>query len=202
LKADLREGSDSHVHVLREGAERLVAEGGMQTLVLDPWDGDSRKSALGVIEDWNRVGYVAQFDTDAEGTRFAVALERGARGQDAPLSQVTMPAPFQLSGPSSNDVVLATQGTTIAWEASELGDVMRYRLTGQCLVEHRSNMPDTGALVLGPEAFEWVAASEDRSCPTELCVDRVRHGALDPAYRMGGTIDAVQHRCVTFQTRF
>jgi hypothetical protein len=152
--------------------------------------------------------YKATFGTDAGGTEFVVAFDRGDEDENAPDSHVTLPDPFSIEGvESTTEISRADDDLTVTWEDSEADDRHSWTLGGDCLFETDGGVDKDGTLTLSgddfnatPSAESEDATDDEKQCKATLCIERKRAGGLDPAFKSeeGGEIRAIQKRCTSF----
>jgi hypothetical protein len=92
---------------------------------------------------------------------------------------------------------LHSKGFTLTWETSPAGDDMRVALSGGCLRGERNEISDSGSLTFNADDLEATPGHEDDTCDVEVCIERYRSGAVDPAFGEGGEFDAIQRRCIS-----
>jgi len=177
-------GTNSNTFLELDGEDELVASA----------DGQNRN----LTERGNY--YEATFDTDAGGTEFKVAFNRGPEDTDAPDSHVTLPAPFELAGLDQGQTVSRADGFTLTWETSPDDDDMRWELDGDCLFHESDGISDTGTVTISASDFDPHSGDEDTTCNARICVERSRRGSVDSAFGEGGVIEAIQRRCVSFES--
>ena len=175
-------GEDSNTYLDLQGDDNLVASAG----------NDSRSMTRRGEE------YEAVFDADAGGTEFNVAFKRGRDDTTAPHSHVVLPDPFVLAGLDPRDTASRSEGFTLTWQTSSAGNDMRLALTGGCLHGERNEISDSGSITFNADDLETDLGHEDDTCDAEICVERYRSGAVDPAFGEGGEFDAIQRRCISF----
>jgi hypothetical protein len=187
VEAELRVGGDGGTHVVLTGDDKLVCSA------------DDTQKTLSKNGDV----YKATFTGDAGGTEFTFALKRSSDNEDAPDSVVTLPDPFTIVGPETDEVSRTNGELTVTWEVSTTkNDPMTWTIEGDCLFDTDGNVPNDGTLTLSGDAFDSTATkqSDEKTCDAKLCLERKRKGVLDPAFadEEGGKIYAYQRRCIDF----
>lgn len=209
IYADLEAASDGEETVIEA---RLKTGGGLSNTFLDLSDGDvltayagaemskmDRESQLGVV--W----YRARFSQIAENTPLRIEFTRQGhddaetkcRGESAPNSMVTLPAPFSIGSPAKDDRFSRKDSAIdVQWSPSGTSDSMRWTLSGECIKGMSGNISgDPGRVVIEKGKIE--AISEMRAgetCDVKIKIFRARSGNVDPAYGEGGNFAADQVR--------
>lgn len=173
-------GRNSNTFLDLKGEDTLEATVGDVTRTLDETSGHT---------------YRATFPVDDGGTRFEVAFWRGEEDDSAPLSEVTLPAPFELEL-ETREASRATDDVAFTWEPPAGGSV-NWRIEGDCIFSEDGTTPDDGAAIIPREAFDAPSSDEDETCTVQLELTRSRSGSIDPAFTEGGRIVARQVRRTT-----
>ena len=185
-RAILKVGGDSsNTFVNLEGEDRLeVTSGGVtQTMI---------ESNLGEI-----YSYRADFSGAEVDKPFVFALLRGSEDENAPDSNVSLPAPFALTAPQAGAVFgrAANDAIEVTWDAAEDGDSMEIDLEGSCFKDvHEELDGDPGTYVIEAGSLEALDDGDAESCEATLSVHRLRTGSLDPAFEEGGKVVGEQVR--------
>ena len=181
LQVDLLVGGvNSNTHLELKGVDKLTATVGVVSKVL---------SKSGNV-------YATTFDGEAAETQFIVAFTRGPDDISAPNSSVTLPESFIIGGIAQT--VSRQVGFTATWQAGTKGEPVTWILRGDCLVAQAGSISDAGQTVIPASRFVPAASQEQATCNASFCLERDRQGTVDPAFGEGGTINAVQSRCVAF----
>ena len=186
VRASLRAGdAGSLTWVELDDGDRLFAQNGVERAQLS-----ERNDAFEMYE------YAAALDGDRPESPVRVELRR-AQFADAKDSQATLPAPFTVrTEVGGRALVAGVDAVPLRWGQGS-GDNVSVRISGDCLLDYDSGpMPDSGAVVLPPQALEpWSSDAAGESCVATVQVRRVRGGTLDPAFE-SGRITAAQVRAV------
>ncbi|HET9959598.1 MAG TPA: hypothetical protein VFQ61_34135 [Polyangiaceae bacterium] len=142
--------------------------------------------------------YTTTFDTDAEGTEFIVAFNRGADDKSAPNSRVSLPAPFDLTLGSS-EVSRKDDVLDFTWDKAG-GPDMEWHADGDCIFPESDTTADDGEASIGAGKLDATSSKENESCEVTLSLTRTAKGTADPAFTEGGAVKALQVRSETFQS--
>jgi hypothetical protein len=178
-------GVTSNTFVELAGGDQLSAKAGEDSAVL------SEQTF------WEMHSYSADLPLDAQDTEYIITFDRTI-DDSAPASSVTMPAPFDISGPDAGATFSrADDAITITWDAAEGGDDMIVEVDSDCTVhETFAVQGDPGTFTIEPGDLTAWDSMADSTCSAEISIQRRRAGELDPAYGEGGTIRAIQHRVI------
>jgi hypothetical protein len=186
------DGRNSNTYLDLTGADEVVvtADGQSRTL------GDSSPDGY----------YRSTFATDAGGTVFTFAFNRGASDDGAPDSSVTLPDPFVLAGLASGDTVSRATGVTLTWDPSSSPTVMTLTVEpnsaaagDDCLFAEDRTISDSGSVTVEGTDFNVHSGDEQNSCGARVCVERTNEGTIDSHFsEEGGEIFAIQRRCINF----
>ncbi len=145
--------------------------------------------------------YATDFQTDAADTAFQISFERTVDA-GAPDSQLTLPAPFEVTAPASgSSFSRGTEDLQVEWSDSGTSDAMRWEATGDCIEYASGNIDgDNGVQTLEAGTLEsaWTedGADEPGDCTVTLTLWRSRNGTLDAGFGEGGEAKAHQVRTV------
>jgi len=147
--------------------------------------------------------YATDFQTDAADTAFQISFDRTVDA-GAPDSQLTLPAPFDLTGPAAESTFSrASEDILVEWSDSGSSDSMRWEATGDC-IEYASGSidGDEGVQTLEAGTLEstWSddGANEAQDCSVTLTLWPTRGGTVDAGYGEGGEAHAHQVRTIEF----
>lgn len=153
--------------------------------------GDSKKS----MKDSGK-GYSTSFPVDAEGTEFTIAFLRGDDDDDAPMSTVKLPAPFELTV-EETEASRKDDDLTYTWSPKG-SDNVKWEIEGDCIKQDDGSTPDDGSNKLAAGEIETFDSDKDKSCSVQLQLAREQSGSLDEAFEKGGSIVARHVRKKTF----
>ncbi|HEY5959398.1 MAG TPA: hypothetical protein VIV60_22725 [Polyangiaceae bacterium] len=196
--SELRVGGDSGTIIILTGEDKLVCTATVPELA---------PTTKTLSKDGNE--YKATFSGDAASTQFLFAFNRSDEDETAPDSHVVLPDPFTISGVAPTDEISRAASLSVTWDPSETKDATTWSLDGDCLFKSDGTVPDDGALTLSGSDFNSTPSADDAAkagdsakanCTATLCIEKKRHGTLDPAFAReeGGVIDAIQRRCTQF----
>lgn len=182
-------GATSNTFVNLEGDDILTvtAQGETQELL---------ESYIGDI-----FAYAADFDLSAADTEFVFALERSI-DDGAPDSRCTLPEPFDATSPVADSALSRGQADlTVSWTPAGQADEIRVIVEGDCLWRHVEDVDgDPGTIVIPADTLASIDENNPQACDATVTIQRLRMGALDPAYGEGGTIYGIQAREVPFRS--
>ncbi len=153
---------------------------------------------------FGNMSYHATVADDRENTPFRIAFTRASNdpaeadclGGDAPNSFATLPAPFDIVGPNSDDTFSReTDDILIEWNAFGHIDDIHLSIDGSCISSHDMNgVDDSGVITIPAGTLEPDVGEELSTCDLTIELRRIRTGMVDPAYGEGGTFTATQIR--------
>jgi hypothetical protein len=147
--------------------------------------------------------YATDFQTDAADTAFQISFDRTV-DPGAPDSQLSLPAPFELTGPADGSTFSRnSDDLLVEWSESGSSDSMRWEATGDCIDYASGNIDgDEGvqSLEAGTLESSWSddEADEAGSCTVTLTLWRSRSGTVDNGFGEGGEARAHQVRTIEF----
>jgi hypothetical protein len=148
------------------------------------------------------ITYSATFNgADQSGASYDIALNRKVGFVSAPSSVVTMPSPFDITGPTSTAMISRADDVTVTYDMSGTSDPMSWSVSSGTCVSSPSGAVsnDSGSFTISSSALAPTAANEQTAiCQVTITLKRTRLGSIDTHYGYGGTITAVQERSVTF----
>lgn len=159
----------------------------------------SESKLLGIISYAATLG-----DGAAEGNESRITYNRSGN-TSAPNSTCTMPAPFNLTGPSAGATFSrSNQDIVVSWDASGKSSPMQYQAKGDCIdtVQAGTIPADTGTVTIpkGSIHASTSGSNASTSCAITVTVTRSSAGLLDPAFGGGGSISCMQQRSVQVQS--
>ena len=195
-------GSTNVSATLRVGAESLTFVELSVGDTLTAKSGSDSPHALSKVDFLGLVSYSTTLPGDEEGKSVTVALNRAPGDTSAPNSSLTLPAKFQILGPSSGtSFKRGTDAISVTWDNWGKADRLDVQLTGSCItsVTHTS-VPDNGSFVIAASEIKAIKDSETKACDLSLTVNRTRAGTLDPAYGKGGQVRGIQSRSISVKS--
>lgn len=139
--------------------------------------------------------YTATFDFDDGGTEFVFAFLRTDADDDAPMSTVVLPEPFDMEV-TSDDLERTVDDLEFTWDPPEDGD-MKVKVEGDCLFPLDDNTPDDGTGSVNGEDLKQVGDDDGEECTASVELTRQNGGEIDAAFD-DGEIRARQVRSDTF----
>jgi hypothetical protein len=157
-------------------------------------------SMLDVLDD---ISYQASFSgQDSAGTTYNVALNRRSGFVSAPSSTVTMPAPYNITTPTSSATFSRqSDDVTVTYDSSGTGDPVTWNISSTTCSSSPSGSVanDSGSFTIAKGSLVTTDAQEKNlTCQVTITLQRTRTGTIDSHYGYGGTINATQERSVTF----
>ena len=184
VKAELTVGENSNTYLDLVAGAALQARQGEDTQ-------EMARNNLGSM-----VWYETSFSTVGEDSTFSVAFERD-QDDSAPNSQVSLPAPFDLTVPAPGDeFLMGTDKISVAWN-NVAADAMTLLVSGNCFygITHQIE-EDEGVFEIEPASLEPLDASAGEFCTATVTLTREREGTVDEAFGEGGTFKGKQVRSV------
>ncbi len=178
-------GGSSNTFAELDGDDRLLASKNRDIQIMA-----KRRSGAGAP-------YEAVMQGDEEGA-MRIAFERGDQDLDASDSEVILPPPFSLRlvGFQERDEVPRDSDVTVEWENNDSGQI-GWEIDGICIRDRTGVTSDTGShTFLSREIQSLSSEEENDSCEVSLRFTRTNEGYVDPAFREGGTFQAVQSRTI------
>lgn len=183
----------------------LKVGGGLSNSFLDLVDGDELTASadgedvtLEKVSFSNMRSYEGTLNTDNEGTDFTIAFSREL-DDGAPNSKVSMPAPFDITGPTEGTSFSRSQDDIpLEWSDAGTSDGMSWGVEGDCVLPNSGDiLSDPGSFSISAGEIESDPSEEGESCEATITIVRNRYGDIDEAYGEGGLINAIQIREVT-----
>ena len=154
------------------------------------------------VELGHLVTYLQSSPGDEEDKSVIVSFDRGSGSVSAPDSALTLPAKFNLLGPSANAAfVRGKDAIAVLWDNPGKTDQIDVELDGPCIapIVHLGTS-DTGSLVITADELKPVRGREMATCSLTVTVLRVRAGKLDSAFTGGGSVSGIQSRRVSVKS--
>lgn len=190
VTATLRVGGPTSTNFVKlSSGDSLVASSGSESQTL---------TETHLLEIYS---YVGTLSVNAEGSVINFNFDRSAADEDAPNSNVTLPAEFSISAPTGGDQSRA-QALTVTWAPSGSSDTMTVSVDGDCLRHRTFDVTgDPGTFTLNAGQVEPLnSGSTGSSCSATIAVARRRNGSVDPAFGEGGLITGTQARTVSIRS--
>jgi hypothetical protein len=205
------DGDSSVTAALRVG-------GSLSNTYLELIDGDVLRAHQGEqMEEMDQhsiplgpVTYRASFDVDAENTPFRIEfarephdeMEKECRGESAPNSFATLPAPFTIDGPERDRTFSRSDADIeITWGPNGFRDPMSWTVSGGCIETESGDVGgDPGRVTIPRGRLRAIRGRETETCDISVEIVRARGGAVDPAYGEGGRFSARQVRSIELRS--
>lgn len=144
--------------------------------------------------------YTTDLAASTEDTEVLVRFERTI-DEGAPDSRCTMPAAFEITGPTDGDVFSrAENDLVITWTPSSEDDTLRLEVDGDCIQDITLTLDeDTGSHTI-PAGTIVSLRDPPQACQTEIRLSRERSGTLDAAFGEGGRVVCSQRRGSSFRS--
>ncbi|MBS1151003.1 MAG: hypothetical protein H6Q89_2701 [Myxococcaceae bacterium] len=183
VSTTLQLGPLSTTFVELSGTDTLTATSGSNTATLKKF------ALLGLVN------YSASLTGDEEGKSVTVALTRSGGDTSAPSSVLTLPAKFELTGPTAGATFKrGTDQIEVKWDTSGKPDTLTIDLSGSCIETVSKTATDSGSLVIAGSELKASKDNETKTCDVTVTTRRTRAGTLDAAYGKGGSVSGVQVR--------
>ena len=156
--------------------------------------------------DFLDIDYEATVPTDASDTLFTLSLFR-ADGTINNRTNVRLPGPFTITSPASNQPMMVGDIVNVRWSPASGGSIAT-RVTTQCSGFTRvdfSDIPDDGSHTIDTGTLPGLqdpAIPRANGCTLTVDLTRERRGTIDPAFRGGGFVTAVQERTIQVPLSF
>ena len=180
---------------------RLKVGGRNSNTLLDLEGGDTLEVTVDgetkTLEGRSGNRYTATFNVDAGGTEFIFAFLR-AEDDDAPMSTVRLPDPFEMEV-NSTDVERTVDDVEFTWEPAGDDDI-DFEVQGNCFFFETGETPDDGAHSVSAEDLVGPGEDDGEECTGTVELARGQSGSIDDAFTEGGSIRAYQVRQDTFRS--
>jgi hypothetical protein len=194
INVELNEGGSSGNDVRLSANERLEVNANGLVVVLEE------------DEDFLDVDYEGSVPTDASDTLFTLSLFR-ADGSVNNITRVNLPNLFTITSPANNQAVTVGDIINVQWSPVASGAIAMGVMT-QCSGFTRADfldLPDNGSYTIDTAALPGIqdpAIPRENGCTLTIDLTRERRGTIDPAFRGGGFVSAVQERIVRLPLSF
>lgn len=194
VNVEINEGGSSGNDVRLSPNERLEVSANGTIVVLDE------------DEDFLDIDYEGSVPTDASGTLFTLWLFR-ADGSISNSTRVNLPDFFTITSPADNQATMVGDILDVLWSPAASGSIGVSVMT-QCSGFTRVDffdVPDSGNYTINTAELPGIqdpAIPRENGCTLTIDLARERRGTLDPAFRGGGFVTAVQERTVQLPLSF
>ena len=194
VNVELNEGGSSGNDVRLSPNERLEVDANGITVVLEE------------DEDFLDIDYEGSVPTDASDTLFTLSLFR-ADGSINNRTRVNLPSLFTITSPANNQATSVGEVVRVQWAPATGGRIDMSVMT-QCSGFTRVDyldVADNGSYAIDTAALPGIqdpAIPRENGCTLTIDLIRERLGTLDPAFRGGGFVSAIQERTVQLPLSF
>ncbi len=194
VNVELKEGGSSGDDVRLSANERLEVDANGMIVVLNE------------DQDFLSIDYEGSIPTDASGTPLALSLFR-ADGSVNSRTRVNLPDLFTITSPANDQATTVGDIVTVLWSPAA-GGLIATSVTTQCSGFTRADfrdVPDNGSYTIDTGALPGIqdpAIPRDNGCTLTIGLMRERSGTIDPAFRGGGFVTAVQMRTIQLPLSF
>ena len=194
VNVEINEGGSSGNDVRLSSNERLEVSANGIIVVLDE------------DEDFLDIDYEGSVPTDASDTLFALSLFR-ADGSINSRTRVNLPNFFTITSPANNQATMVGDIINVQWSPATGGSIAMSIMT-QCSGFTRVDfldVPDNGSYAINTASLPGIqdpAIPRENGCTLTIDLTRERVGTIDPAFRGGGFVTAVQERTVQLPLSF
>lgn len=142
------------------------------------------------------IWYESRFPTDELDSSFTLNFQR-ENDDSAPDSNVSLPAPFEITVPSQGDSFsMSADKIDIAWNNSGSDDEMKIMISGDCFYGQNITIEnDPGVYIIDNAILEPI--DETNNCSGKLTLMRKRFGSIDDNFGEGGEFTGLQVRHIT-----
>ena len=157
-------------------------------------------------EDFLDIDYEGSVPTDASDTLLTLSFFR-ADGSINNSTQVNLPSKFAITSPLNDQAVTVGDVINVQWSPGGVGEIAAGIMT-QCSGFTRTDfldLPDNGSYSIDTAALPGIqdpAIPRENGCLLTVYLTRERLGTLDPAFRGGGFVSALQERTVQLPLTF
>lgn len=194
VNVEINEGGRSGNDVRLSANERLEVNGNGMIVVLEE------------DEDFLDIDYEGSVPTDASDTLLTLSLFR-ADGSVNDRTRVNLPNKFTITSPANNQATIVGDVIVLQWSPAG-GGTIAMGITTQCSGLLRADfldVADNGSYTIDTAALPGLqnpAIPRDNGCTLTIDLTRERRGTLDPAFRGGGFVSAVQERTIQLPLSF
>ena len=195
VNVEINEGGSSGESVRLSANERLEVDANGLVVVLQEDD------------DVLDIDYEGRVATDAANTEFTLSLYR-ADGSVNSATRATLPAPFTMTSPANDETARVGDLISVQWSPSVGGGTIRVDSLAQCSGYTRGvfrDVADNGSFTIDTGAIPGILDAEiprNNACRFSIRLTRERTGTIDPAFRGGGFVRAIQEREVVMSLSF
>ena len=194
INVELNEGSSAGNDVRLSVNERLEVDANGMIVV------------LAEDEDFLDIDYEGSVPTDASDTLLTLSLYR-ADGSINDRTRVNLPSLFTITSPGNNQAVSVGDVINVEWSPAGSGAIA-LGITTQCSGFTRADfldVADSGSYTISTASLPGIqdpAVPRENGCTLTIDLTRERRGTLDPSFRGGGFVSAVQERTVQLPLSF
>lgn len=194
VNVELNVGGRSGTNVRLSANERLEVNANGLIVVLEE------------DEDFLDIDYEGSVPTDARDTLLTLSLFR-ADGSVNNRTRVNLPGPFTITSPANDQAMTVGQIINVQWSPAEGGAIALGIIT-QCSGFTRADfldVPDDGSYTINTATLPGIqdpAIPRENGCTLTIDLTRDRSGTIDPAFRGGGFVSAMQMRTVRLLLTF
>lgn len=194
VNVELNAGGSSGDDVRLTANERLEVNASGLIVVLDE------------DEDLLDLDYEGSVPTDASDTLLTLSLFR-ADGTVNNSTRVNLPNLFTITSPANNQAMMVGEIINVQWSPVANGTIA-IGITTQCSGFTRADfldVPDNGSYTINTAVLPGIqdpATPRENGCTLTIDLTRERRGTIDPAFRGGGFVLAVQERSVQLPLSF
>lgn len=145
--------------------------------------------------------YQGTFSAVNENAAYVFNFDRATDTEDAPNSNVNLPATFAISAPAAASQFSRSAPITVTWAPSGTTDRMSLEVRGDCIQTRILDVTgDPGTFTINGGTINPLAGRTADNCSSTITVRRARTGTLDPAFTEGGSVVGIQARQVGFRS--
>jgi len=194
VNVELNEGGRSGNDVRLSPNERLEVNANGTIVILEE------------DEDFLDIDYEGSIPTDASNTPLTLSLFR-ADGSVNNRTRVNLPDLFTITSPANNQATSVGDIVNVQWSPAIGGSIAMSIMT-QCSGITRVDyldVPDNGSYAFNTTALPGIqdpAIPRENGCTLTVDLTRERIGTIDPAFRGGGFVSAMQQRTLQLPLSF
>ncbi len=157
-------------------------------------------------EDFLDVDYEGSVPTDDSDTLFTLSLFR-ADGSINNRTRVNLPNLFTITSPPSTQATMVGEIIDVQWSPVAGGSIAMSVMTQYSGFTRTDflDVPDNGSYTINTATLPGIqdpAIPRENGCTLTIDLTRERRGTIDPAFRGGGFVSAVQERTVQLPLSF
>ena len=189
INVEINNGSSNGENIRLTANERLEVSGNGLTVILEE------------DTDLFDVDYEGQIETDAINTQLVLSFFR-SDGSVINGSRVTLTGPFTITAPTPNQSAALGDFIAVQWTPAAGSGSINIQYTAQCSgfsFSQLRDVADNGLFVIDTGSIDGIRDPQvptDNPCRFTIRLARDSRGVLDPAFRGGGFVRAVQERTV------